>query len=152
VLGIVFAAWLVCVSAEWRRETVISFAGPAFELIFAAILLYQALAGVGWRIPEIERPLGAFIAFFVQIYAMQFALRLMNDADFLAWYQEGKGGAIMNDLEVVALNLHIHTPLNPGIRGVAAFLLAFSFVPIGVAVAAYLKRRSVHRALSALLA
>lgn len=151
-IGAAFALWLFCVSSEWRRETAISFAGPAFSLVMGAVFLYMALANVGFRIPEIERPLGAFIAFFVQIYGMQFALRLMNDADYLAWYQEGKGGAIMNDLEVVALDLHIHTPLNPGIRGVAAFLFAFSFVPIGVAVGWYLNRARMHRLKSALMA
>jgi len=149
VIAALFAVWLVCVTSEWRRETVISFAGPAFSLIMAGIFFYMSLTGVGFRIPEIERPLGAFVAFFVQIYGMQFALRLMSDADFLAWYQEGKGGAIMNDLEVVALNLHIHTPLNPGIKGVAAFLFAFSFVPIGVAVAWYFNREKARRLWSA---
>jgi hypothetical protein len=151
-LGAIFAVWLVCVSAEWRRETVIAAAGPAFELIIAGIFFYQALAGVGWRIPEIERPLGAFVAFFVQLYAMQFPLRLINDPDFLAWYQEGKGGALMNDLEVVALNLHIHTPLNPGIKGLAVALFVFSFVPIAVAVLWFLNRAKARRAVASLLA
>lgn len=151
-LGAIFLVWLVCVSSDWRRETVIASAGVAFEFILAAILFYQALAGVGWRIPEIERPLGAFIAFFVQLTAMQFPLRLLRDPDFLTAYQEGKGGALMNDLEVVALNLHIHTPLNPGIKGLAIALFVFSFVPIGVAVASYLNRAKVRRAVQALLA
>ncbi|MBV9495748.1 MAG: hypothetical protein JOZ54_15990 [Acidobacteria bacterium] len=151
-LAFVFVLWLICVSADWRRETVVAAAGPAFELIIAGALFYQALSGVGWRIPEIERPLGAFCAFFVQIYAMQFPLRLINDPDFLAWYQEGKGGAIMNDLEVVALNLHIHTPLNPGIKGMAMALFVFSFVPIAFAVFWHLNRKKVRKSVDALLA
>jgi hypothetical protein len=151
-LGAIFTVWLIFVSADWRRETVIASAGVAFELILAGILFYQALAGVGWRIPELERPLGAFVAFFVQINAMQFPLRLLHDPDFLASYQEGKGGAIMNDLEVVALNLHIHTPFNPGIKGLAMALFVFSFVPIGVAVLWYLNRAKAHRAMKSLLA
>jgi RNA polymerase subunit RPABC4/transcription elongation factor Spt4 len=150
-LGVIVAIWLVCVSADWRRETVIASAGVAFEFILAGILFYQALAGVGWRMPEIERPLGAFIAFFVQFNAMLFPWRLLHDPDFLAAYQEGKGGAIMNDLEVVALNLHIHTPLNPGIKGLAVALSIFSFVPISVALAWYLNREKAHRVLKSLL-
>lgn len=152
VLAAIFTVWLVCVSAEWRRETVIAAAGPAFELIIAGVFFYKALAGTGWRIPELERPLGAFVAFFVQLYAVQFPLRLINDPDFLAWYQEGKGGALMNDLEVVALDLHIHTPLNPGIKGLAIALFVFSFVPIAVAVAWYLNRARWGRAVEGFLA
>jgi hypothetical protein len=52
--------------------------------------VHKALAGVGWRAPEFERPLGAFVAFFVQIHSTHFAWRLINDASFLDWYREGK--------------------------------------------------------------
>ncbi len=140
VIAIVIFAivWLIFVSAEWRRELAIASAGHIFEFILAGILFYQALSGRGWRMPEIERPLGAFAAFFVQIHSMLFARRLMTDPDFLAWYREGKGGALMNDLEVVALDLHIYTPVNPGIEGVAKLLLIFSLIPIAAAVAWHL--------------
>ncbi|HEX9985875.1 MAG TPA: M50 family metallopeptidase [Thermoanaerobaculia bacterium] len=148
ILGTLFVVWLIIVSAEWRRELAMASAGHAFEFILAGIFFYQALAGVGWRMPEIERPLGAFVAFFVQIHSSGFAWRLTRDADFLSWYREGKGGALMNDLEVVALDLHIHTPLNPGIIGVARWLLVFSFVPTVVALLWYFQRRRWHRALA----
>jgi len=42
---------------------------------------------------------------------MMFAMRLRSDVDFLAWYREGKGGALMNDLEVVALDLKTQAQL-----------------------------------------
>ncbi|HLJ73404.1 MAG TPA: hypothetical protein VKU62_02380 [Thermoanaerobaculia bacterium] len=99
----------------------------------------MALAGIGWRNPDVERPLGAFVAFFVQINMIFFCRRLINDPDFLDWYRQGKGGALMNDLESIALDLHIHTPFNPGIQGVARMLLLFSFVPLIVAVLLYLR-------------
>ena len=140
-IGAVFAVWLVIVTAEWRRELVIAAAGHAFEFILAGILFYQALSGVGWRNPELERPLGAFVAFFVQIHSMAFALRLVSDTDFLSWYREGKGGALMNDLEVVALDITIRFGAQPGIEGVARFLLFFSLLPMCGALLWYVRGR-----------
>lgn len=131
--------WLVCVSSEWRRETTYTAAGVIFELLLAATFLYMALANVGWRKPEIERPLVALIAFFVLFDSWLFSFRLIRDADFLEWYQAGKGGALMNDLEVVALNLKIHLGLNATIRGLAVLLFLFSFAPIGAAFLLYLR-------------
>jgi hypothetical protein len=150
LIGALFLVWLFFVSAEWRRGLAFGIAGHLSEFILAGILFYQALSGVGWRIPELERPLGAFVAFFVQINSMLFAWRLMHDRDFLEWYREGKGGMLMNDLESVALDLHIHTPFNPGIIGVARLLLIFSFVPIAVALIWYFQRARWHRVLRAL--
>ncbi len=145
-----FLVWLFFVSSEWRRDLAFSAAGHVSEFVLAGILFYQALAGVGWRNPDLERPLGAFVAFFVQINSMGFAWRLMHDADFLDWYRQGKGGMLMNDLESIALDLHIHTPFNPGIIGVTRLLLLFSFVPIGVALLWYFQRARWHRVLRAL--
>ena len=88
----VFLVWLFFVSSDWRREFIFGAAGHLSECILAGILFYQALSGVGWRIPEIERPLGAFVAFFVQINMIFFCRNLMTDPDFLAWYKEGRGG------------------------------------------------------------
>ena len=144
VIGICTAAWLVAVSSEWRREVVISSMGHGGELILAGVLLYMALSGVGWRIPEIERPLGAFAAFFVQIQTMQFAWRLRSDADYLAWYRGGKGGAMMNDLEVIALDVKIWTGMEVDIVQVAGWLLAFSPIPALVAILLFLYREPVN--------
>jgi hypothetical protein len=151
VIGAVFALWIFVVSAEWRRELVIASAGHAGEFILAGAFFYQALAGVGLRSPDLERPLAAFAAFFVQIHSMAFAHRLQTDASFLAWCREGKGGALMNDLEVVALDLNIYLGLNPGITKVAGFLLLFSFLPITICLAWYFYRARWHRMLGSLL-
>jgi hypothetical protein len=108
------------------------------------------LSGVGLRAPEVERPLAAFAAFFVQIHSMLFAWKLTRDTDFLEWYREGKGGALMNDLEVIALDLQIYAKLNPGIVGVARMLIFFSFIPIAVALIWYFQRARWHRFLRSL--
>ena len=79
-----------------------------------------------------------------------FCRNLMTDPDFLAWYKEGKGGMLMNDLEGIALDLHIHTPFNPGIEGVARLLLLFTFVPIAAALIWYFQRARWHRVLRSL--
>ncbi len=143
---IMTAGWLFIVTSEWRRETVIASAGVLFELILAAVFFYMALSGRGWRIPEIERPLGAFAAFFVLMSTMIFAWRLGHDVDFMSWYLEGKGGALMNDLEIVALNLHIRTSFNPGVAGLATMLFVFSPITFLAALLIHLK----HARISAL--
>jgi hypothetical protein len=150
IVGALFLVWLFFVTKEWRREIAFASAGHLSEFVLAGILFYQALAGVGWRSPEFERPLGAFVAFFVQIHAMLFAWRLMHDATFLEWYREGKGGALMNDLEVVALDLQIWLGITPQIEGVARWLFAFSFVPMVVGLVWYFQRARWHQLLRAL--
>lgn len=144
LIGACAVLWIVAVSAEWRREVAIASAGHLGELILAGVLLYMALSGVGWRIPEIERPLGAFAAFFVQIQTMTFAWKLRHDAAFLAWYREGKGGALMNDLEVIALDVRIWTGLTPDVEQVAGWLAASAMVPIAAALALFVFRERVN--------
>jgi hypothetical protein len=134
IVGIVAAVWLVFVTREWRRELAIASAGHLAEFVLAGVMLYKSITGEGWRNPELERPLGAFVAFFVQIHSTHFAWKLINDTGFLEWYREGKGGAIMNDLEVVALDLQIWLGVQPQIEGVAKALLFFSLVPLVIAV------------------
>ncbi|MDQ3281726.1 MAG: zinc ribbon domain-containing protein [Acidobacteriota bacterium] len=150
IIGALFLVWLFFITREWRREIAFASAGHLGELILAAILFYKALAGVGWRAPEFERPLGAFIAFFVQIHTTLFAWRLIHDTAFLNWYREGKGGALMNDLEVIALDLHIWLNKVPGIEGVAKGLLVFSVLPTAIALLWFFERARWHRVLRAL--
>jgi hypothetical protein len=151
VLGVLFAVWLFFVSANWRRELACSAAGHIFEFVLSAVFFYMALAGVGFRIPEIERPLGAFIAFFVQIHSVAFALRLRSDADFLSWYREGKGGMLMNDLESVALDLRIHFGTQSTIESVAGVLLLLPVVLFALVLLWYFYRARCHRFVRSLL-
>lgn len=150
IVGVIFAVWLLFVTKEWRRELAFGSAGHLAEFVMAAIFFYKALAGVGWKNPVLERPLGAFVAFFVQIHSTAFAWRLITDPVFMDWYREGKGGALMNDLEVIALDLQIYLNLSPGIIGVARMLLLFSVMPTAVALVWYFERARWHRVLRAL--
>jgi hypothetical protein len=150
IIGSVFLVWLFVVTREWRRETAMAAAGHLMEFILAGIFFYKALSGSGWRNPEVERPLGAFIAFFVQIHSTLWSWRLLHDEGLLGEYRRGKGGALMNDLEVVALNLQIGLGFNPGNDGVARGLLVFSFLPAAVALVWYFERARWHRVLRAL--
>ncbi len=143
-------AWLLIVISPWRRELVMAAAGHLSEFILAGVLFYKALAGVGWRNPDFERPLGAFVAFFVQIHSTLFAWRLGHDAEFLAWYRQGKGGALMNDLESIALDIQIRSGYAPQIEGVAKWLLLFSVLPTVIALIWYFERSRWHRVLRAL--
>jgi hypothetical protein len=111
----------------------------------------MTLANVGWRIPEVERGLGAFVAFFVQINVLHFAWRLGHDRAFLDWYLAGKGGALMNDLEVVALDLHIFLGVSPSVETLAGWLLFLCVLPLPVAFLAYRNRRRMYRLTSTLL-
>ena len=150
LIGVIFAFWLLLVTKEWRREIAFGSAGHLAEFVLAGILFYKALAGVGWRAPDLERPLGAFVAFFVQIHSTLFAWRLIKDASFLDWYRQGKGGALMNDLESVALNLQIWLGYAPQIEGVAKMLLMFSVLPTVIALVWFFERARWHRVLRAL--
>jgi hypothetical protein len=150
IIGAVFLVWLFIVTKEWRRETAMAAGGHLTEFILAAIFFYKALAGVGWRNPELERPLGAFMAFFVQIHSTLWTWRLLNDDGVMDEYRRGKGGALMNDLEVIAVNLQIYLGYNPGIDGVARWLLLFSVLPTAVALVWYFERARWHRVLRSL--
>lgn len=144
IVAIVAAVWLVFVTREWRRELAIASAGHLAEFVLAGVMLYKSITGEGWRNPDVERPLAAFVAFFVQIHSMHFAWKLVNDSGFLEWYREGKGGALMNDLEVVALDLQIWLGWQPQIEGVAKALLFFSLVPFAIVIyRAYMKPEEI---------
>jgi hypothetical protein len=152
IAGTVAAIWLIVVTAEWRRETAVAIAGHLGEFVLAGIFLYKALSGVGLRQRDVERPLAAFAAFFVQLSTTVFAWRLTRDADYLAMYLAGKdgGGGFMNDLETVALNIQIQTGISLGTEGVARLLMLFSPLPFVIALLWYLKRAHWHSFLRAL--
>jgi hypothetical protein len=152
LIGGVFLFWLFFVTKEWRREVAFASAGHLAEFILAGILFYKALAGVGWKNPEVERPLGAFVAFFVQIHSMLFAWGLITSPGKMARYRGGKdgGGALMNDLEVVALDLKIYLGWMVEIETVTKWLLVFSFVPIALGLGWYFERARWHRILRSL--
>lgn len=151
LIGVAALVWLFIVSSENRREFAIVAMGHGGELILAGAFLYMALANVGWRNPQIERPIGAFVAFFVQIHSVMFAWRLQNDASYLAWYRQPKAG-ILNDLEVMSLDIKIWTGVDLSIVDLAAALTTFSLLPIGIALTLYVFRARVRDAAQWILA
>lgn len=151
VIGLLAVVWLIAVSSEWRRELVIASMGHLGEVLLAGTLLFMALAGVGWRIREIERPLGAFAAFFVQLQTLRFAWRLRHDAAYLAEYAEGKGGALMSDLEVIALDIKIWTGVSLDIPQVAGWLMFAALAVPAAAILLYVFRQRVRELATSLL-
>lgn len=150
-IAAMFSIWLFLVTAAWRREFVFTAAGHITELVLAAVFFYMALAGVGFRIPEIERPLGAAMAFFVTLNSILFARRLRSDPDFVAWYRQGKRG-LLGDLESLALDVRLHfRVVDFDIGNVAGWLLLFSIVPFAVALFWYFNRRRCHQFLQRFL-
>ena len=147
-----FLVWLFIEASEWRRLLVVSAAGHVSECVFAGIFLYMAIAGVGWRMPEVERPLGAFVAFFLEITMIRFCLDLMRNEDFLESYKQGKGGMLMHDIDSISADLTIHTAWHPGIQALARLLLLFSFVPMAVALLLYFRRSQAQRVITSFYA
>ncbi len=147
-LALVSALWLFVVISNWRREFAISIAGHGAEMLFAGIFLWMALSGVGWRQPELERPLGAFIAFYVPLHVLSFAFSLRNDAAMLADYMGGKGGALMNDLEHVALDLRIYLGIETTVPEIAGWMLVLVPLPLVVALGLHGMRSRAQDALA----
>jgi len=151
LVAVMAVVWLFFVSSNGRRDFAMSGAGHLGELVLVGAFFYMALANVGFKHPEAERPLALFIAFFVSIHSIHFAWRLRNDVDFLSWYRSGKGGMLMNDLESIALDIQIMTGRQIGIEGVALMLLISSFLPLVIALLLYRYRSKVNRFVRGLL-
>lgn len=93
------------------------FMGHGFELVIAAIFLYRALTGSA-VVNALERPLYAFIAFFIILTDTKFAYLLLTDKTERILYGFGKGGH-SHDFVAIAKDY-----LNCDLRAVAAFFLA----------------------------
>ena len=67
----------------------------------------------------------------------------MDDDAFLAWYRDGKWGAMMNDLEVMALDVKIWTGLSTSIEQMAGWMLFLCLLTPAVAVLLFVFRDRV---------
>ena len=100
------------------HEVLIIFMGHGFELIFAVLFFYRALSGSSIVVPA-ERPLYAFLGFFIVFTDFRFAHRLVNSPFYRAEYGAAKGGGHWMDFSRLA-NEFFHVELST----VAAFFLA----------------------------
>ena len=97
------------------HQVIILFMGHGFELIFAIVFLYRAFSGSSIIVP-IERPLYAFLGFFIVFIDIRFAHRLMTSTAFRADYGAAKGGGHWMDFSRIAEEF-----LNVQLTSVAAF-------------------------------
>ena len=97
------------------HQVIILFMGHGFELLFAIVFLYRAFSGSSIIVP-IERPLYAFLGFFIVFIDIRFAHRLMTSAAFRADYGAAKGGGHWMDFSRIA-----HEFLDVQLTSVAAF-------------------------------
>jgi hypothetical protein len=107
------------------HQVLILFMGHGFELLFAIVFLYRAFSGSSIIVP-IERPLYAFLGFFIVFIDIRFAHRLMTSAAFRADYGAAKGGGHWMDFSRIA-----HEFLNVPLTSVAAlFFVLCVLTPI----------------------
>jgi hypothetical protein len=83
------------------HEQLIGFMGHGTELIFAAIFLYRALSGSAVRLP-VERPLYAFVGWFILASDVRFALGLIWNPAERQLYADAKGGGDWMDFSQIA--------------------------------------------------
>ena len=105
----VCAALYVLFAFTWLHDALITFMGHGAELIFAGIFLYRAISGSAIRVAA-ERPLYAFVGFFLVLHDLRFSWRLIHDAAERWAYQEAKGGGHWMDFSVLA-EQHFHVGL-----------------------------------------
>lgn len=111
------------------HQLIILFMGHGAELVFGGIFLYRALSGSSIIVPA-ERPLYAFLGFFVLFMDLRFAHRLMTSEVFRAEYGAAKGGGHWMDFSRIANEI-----LGVELTSVAAF---FFLVCVVTVITAYL--------------
>jgi hypothetical protein len=111
------------------HQLMILFMGHGSELVFGGLFLYRALSGSAILVPA-ERPLYAFLGFFVLFMDLRFAHRLMTSPQFRAEYGAAKGGGHWMDFSRIANEI-----LNVDLTAVATFFFLMCLI---VPIAAYL--------------
>jgi hypothetical protein len=99
----------------------ISFMGHGTELLFAGIFLYRALSGYGIKVAA-ERPLYAFLAFFIVATDLRFAVGLVRSPVERQLYAEAKGGGDWMDFSLLARGFGVELTSVAGIFAVCALL------------------------------
>lgn len=107
------------------HEHVIGFMGHGTELVFAGIFLYRALSGSAVKLP-VERPLYAFLAFFIVASDARFALGLVRSPLERQLYADAKGGGDWMDFSLLARGLGVELTALAGLF----FLLTLAVPPL----------------------
>jgi len=118
------SALLYALCAFTRIHEVLNlFMGHGTELIIAGIFLYRGFSGFA-VIHAVERPLYAFLGFFVLFSDLRFAWRLITDPVHRYLYEEAKGGGHWMDFSRIAEEY-----LRVDLSAVALFFLCCCLLP-----------------------
>ena len=121
------------------RGLLTSAMGHGAELLVAGIFLYRGLSG-SQILRSQERPLYAFVGFYIVLSDAAFAFQLMTSREHRQAYGEEKGGGHWMDFSRIA-DEYLHTRLE---FVAALFLLACVFTPLAALVVHRFNRRSEH--------
>ncbi|RJQ45051.1 MAG: hypothetical protein C4534_05585 [Gaiellales bacterium] len=137
-LGVAVAAYTFLMLTSWHEALIIGI-GHGAELVFGGIFLYRAI-GNRTIVAAAERPVYAFLGFFLLIYNGWLAWRLAADASFRESYNQAKGELLAMDYTRLAVD-YWHLSL----RAVA---IIFFCLTIGAFLAAWIvavfRRRLVY--------
>ncbi|MDH4017498.1 MAG: hypothetical protein OEV20_09170 [Actinomycetota bacterium] len=111
------------------HEAVIVAMGHGGELIFAFVFLQRAFTGSACKLPA-ERPLYAWIGFYIVFYSTGFAWRLATSALARAQYADAKGGGHWMDFSRLGRD-HAHL----SVEAIAGIFLVLCLVTPLVALA-----------------
>ena len=119
-VGVLAGLYTVLAFTPLHRQ-LISFMGHGTELLFAGIFLYRALSGYGVKVAA-ERPLYAFLAFFIVASDLRFAMGLVRSPVARQLYTEAKGGGDWMDFSLLARGFGVELTSVAGIFAVCALL------------------------------
>jgi hypothetical protein len=84
------------------HKLIILFMGHGTELVFAGIFFYRAISGTA-IVNDLERPLYAMLAFFIEIKSIMFGIKLLTDPVERIMYEQGMTtGGDANDFTRIA--------------------------------------------------
>jgi hypothetical protein len=113
--------------SRWHEMLIIAL-GHGTELIIAGIFLYRAMSGSS-ILRRAERPVYAFLGFFVVIYSVEFNYRLITDTSFRFEYEYARDGMEMDFVRLA--NEYLHTGLVTVAKIFMVLALLTPFVSLG---------------------
>jgi hypothetical protein len=122
---LVVVAVYSCAVFSPLRDLLITAMGHGAELLFAAVFLYRALSG-SQILRSQERPLYAFLGFYIVLAQARFAYRLIASREYREDYGLAKGGGHWMDFSRIA-NEHLHVRLEV-VAGL--FLIVCALTPL----------------------